>query len=292
MRYSPFSARASKKLGSAASSNERFFTNVAAEVGEGALHGSILLIGARDPRALALRRAQAPLRFDQRPSKWSHSAFIVRWHAEPARAIGLEATLDPFDPRLQVPERNGVTSFSLSRYFDERRYPNVAMLILGFEASRPQADADSTLPSPAERRAAAIEAVLTPVRERGRFPLWDMLGAWARHSYLPYTTPNPLLEGIPMPCASLCEYAYEAAGIDLTPGASGNDNCPEVLYATAKHWAEGVAQTQAARVRLFSLVRDEHEVPQAELSNRFDDITPPSRAELGEPTPASTAPDS
>jgi hypothetical protein len=288
MRYSPFSARASRKLGSPASSNERFFAEVAAEVGESSLHGAILLVGARDPRALALRRAQAPLRFDQRASKWSHSAFIVRWHAEPGRAVGLEATLDPFEPRLQVPERNGVTSFSLSRYFDATRYPNLAMLILGFEASRPPVGADGTLPSPAERRAAAIETALTPVRERGRFPLWDMLGAWARHSYLPYTTPNPLLEGIPMPCASLCEYAYEAAGVDLTPGATGNDNCPEVLYATAKHWADGVAQTQAAGVRLFSLVRDEHEVPQAELSSRVDEVTPPSRAELGEPPPTPT----
>jgi hypothetical protein len=292
MRYSPFAAREITNAGSPTASNERFFSDVAAKVGVPALHGAIVLIGARDPRALALRRAQAVLRFDRRPSKWSHAAFIVRWHPEPARSVGLEVTLDPESYGHQVPERNGVTTFQLSRYFDRERYPNAAVLTLGFEAPTARGGSESTVPSAAARRAAAIETVLTPVRDRERYPLWDMLGPWARHAYLPYSTPNPLLEGVPLPCASLCEYAYEAAGVDLTPGATGNNNCPEVLYATAKHWAEGVAQTQGASVRLFTIIRDEHDVPQKDLPIRFGDITEPSPAELGEqsskPPPSST----
>jgi hypothetical protein len=227
MRFSPFAPRASQKLGTASDSNERFFTEVAKSVGQHALHGAILLVGARDTLALALRRAQGILRFDQRSSKWSHAALIVRWQDDAARSAGVEVTLDPADVRRQVPERNGVTTFELGRYFDEQRYPNVALLTFEFEPLRAAEGDEPTLPSPAERRALAIETALTPVRNRERFPLWDTLGAWARHAYLPYTTPNPLLEGMPMPCASLCEYAYEAAGIDLTPGATGNDNCHE-----------------------------------------------------------------
>lgn len=282
MRFSPFAPRASQKLGTASDSNERFFTEVAKSVGQHALHGAILLVGARDTLALALRRAQGVLRFDQRSSKWSHAALIVRWQDDAARSAGVEVTLDPADVRRQVPERNGVTTFELGRYFDEQRYPNVALLTFEFEPLRAAEGDEPTLPSPAERRALAIETALTPVRNRERFPLWDTLGAWARHAYLPYTTPNPLLEGMPMPCASLCEYAYEAAGIDLTPGATGNDNCPEMLYATAKHWAEGVERTQGASARLFSLERDEHGVQHEALSIRIDEISPPTRAELGE----------
>jgi hypothetical protein len=292
MRYSPFRAREITAAGSPTASNERFFADVAREIGASALHGSILLTGGRDPRSLALRRAQGVLRFDRHASRWSHASLIVRWQSEPANTVGLEVTLDPVDSRRQVPERNGVTAFQLSRYFDPERYPNVALLTFGFHAPSPTGGSGAgTLPTSVERRALVIETALTPVRERERYPLWDTLGVWARHAYLPYSTPNPLLEGVPLPCASLCEYAYEAAGVDLTPGATGNHNCPEVLYATAKHWADGVAQTQDVSVRIFALVRDEHDQPQKDLPVRFDELTPPSRAELGE-RPSSTPPSS
>lgn len=289
MRYSPFLPRASQKLGAATASNERFFAEVAKSVGARALHGAILLVGARDTLALALRRAQGVLRFDRRASKWSHAALIVRWQSDVAASSGVEVTLDPAERRLQVPERNGVTTFALSRYFDEQSYPNVALLTFELETPERGAGMEGTLPSPAERRALALETALTPVKDRERFPLWDMLGAWARYAYLPYTTPNPLLEGIPLPSASLCEYAYEAAGVDLTPGATGNHNCPEVLYATAKHWAEGMAQSGRASVRLFSLERDEHDLPHAELPVRIGEAEPPTKAELGQAAPRRTA---
>ena len=284
MRYSPFtSATEVADLVPNDASNERFFSALTGAVGESALHGAILLVGGRDSRALALRRAQAVVRFDRRPSKWSHAALIVRWSSEPAQSVGVEVTLDPSEPRQQVPERNGVTSFRLARYFDREQYPNLAVLTVGFEPpAAPTSDAESTLPSAAERRSHAIGTALTPMRERERYPLWDMLGTWARHVYLPYSTTNPLLDGLPLPCASLCEYAYEAAGVDLTPGATGNNNCPEVLYATAKHWAEGISNAQGAQVRLFSLTRDEHAVPLDVLDSGFDDLHAPTRDELGE----------
>ena len=287
MRYSPFTARKSQKLGSASASNESFFAEVGKSAGQRALHGAILLVGARDTLSLALRRAQGVLRFDQRPSKWSHAALIVRWQGDVGASVGVEVTLDPVERRRQVPERNGVTTFRLSRYFDEQSYPNVALLSFELEEPERVPGMEGTLPSGAERRAVVLETALTPVKDRERYPLWDMLGAWARHAYLPHTTPNPLLEGVPLPRAALCEYAYEAAGIDLTPGATGNHNCPEVLYATAKHWAEGVASTQRASVRLYSLERDEHVVPHDELPIRIDEIELPARSELAGAAPRS-----
>lgn len=279
MRYSPFEATESESVEVESASNRAFFEAVAREVGIAALHGAILLVGARDPRAIVLRRAQAALRFDQRPSYWSHAALIVRWDEDPARTKGVEITLDPRRAHEQVPERNGVTAFALQRYFDERRYPNVGLLVIGFEDSEPEPGVERTLPTAAERRAAALAAALSPLRGRDRYPLWDLLGAWARHSYLPFTAPNPLLEGQPMPSAALCEYAYEAAGLDLTPGAAGHNNCPEMLYATAKHWAAGLSPMQAA-VRRFTRVRHHHAIAQRELPAEIG-LRAPSAEDLG-----------
>jgi hypothetical protein len=280
MRYSPFAARKTEKAGSKAASNEKFFADVAREVGVSALHGSIVLIGGRSSRSLAIRRAQAPLRFDRRSSRWSHAALIVRFGGEPRESVGLEVTLDPEDGAKQVPERNGVTPFSLSRYFDEQKYPNVALIVVGFEA-RNAGKGESSLVAPSERRRAALGAALQPNRNRERYPFWDGLGVWSRYATSPHSSPNPLLEGVPLPAAALCEYAYEAAGLDLTPGATGNNNCPEVLYATAKHWAEGLGQSQAAVVRMFSLARDEHEIPEPVLDENIDEVSVPTESELG-----------
>lgn len=280
MRYSPFAMRKAEKAGTKAASNEKFFADVAREVGVPALHGSIVLIGGRSSRSLAIRRAQAQLRFDRRPSRWSHAALIVRFDDKPGESVGLEATLDPEDCTKQVPERNGVTPFSLSRYFDEQKYPNIALIVVGFEA-RSAGKGESSVPAPSERRRAALAAALQPNRNRERYPFWDGLAVWSRYATSPHCNPNPLLEGVPLPSAALCEYAYEAAGLDLTPGATGNNNCPEVLYATAKHWAQGLGQSQAAAVRMFSLARDEHEIPEPVLSEDIDELSVPSDAELG-----------
>jgi hypothetical protein len=288
MRYSPFSATASEKT-IASDSNAEFFESVGKKVGAEALNGAILLIGARDSRAMALRHAQGALRFDRRASKWSHAALIVQWAASAGETSAVEVSLDPTDITLQVPERNGVTAFRLSRYFDSQRYPNVALAVLGFEpppgtATLSKGAARSDALAPRERHAAVLAAALNPNRDRERFPLWDTLAPWARYAYAPHTTPNPLLEGIPLPSAALCEYAYEAAAVDLTPGATGNHNCPEVLYATMKHWAEGLKQTEGVSVRIFSVVRDECGTPQMELSPALDDLKPARPASKTRPT--------
>jgi hypothetical protein len=261
MRYSPFAVEEAVK-GDASNTNRAFFEMVAGEVESDLLHAAILLVGGNDVRSLALRRAQAALRFDRRVSDWSHAALIVAWQADVAASIGVEVSLEPENPLEQVPERNGVTPFRLARYFDEGRFPNVALYVLDFD--RPSAKgsmkpggARSQAVDPRERRLAAIHAALEPNRDRERYGLWEGLAPWARYAYAPDNTSNPLLEGVPMPSAALCEYAFEAAGVDLTPGATGNYTCPEVLHATMKHWAEGLREAEGVGVSRFSMVRDE-----------------------------------
>lgn len=266
MRYSPFPSLQTQNPTLANETNEAFFSELASSVGVHALHGAILLVGARDGRSLAVRRAQAALRFDKRPSRWSHAVLITRWRGTVLESEGLEVTLEPSPAVEQVPERNGVTPFRLARYADRDVFPNLAVGVLGFELAPAEEGVGSSVPAAWQRRRALLEAAVSPNRQRERYPLWESLGVWARYSYAPYATPNPLQEGLPLPAASFVEYAYEAANVDLTPGASGNNNCPEVLYATMKHWSEGLRRADGVSVRLFTLVRDEHGIPFPELS--------------------------
>ncbi|HMJ16174.1 MAG TPA: hypothetical protein VK524_32390 [Polyangiaceae bacterium] len=262
MRFSPYEPLGVEAAGNAGASNEAFFEDVARHARKAALDGAILLVGARDPRSLALRRAQAALRFDRLDSYWSHAALLVRWAVPALRSKGVEVSLDPERVIEQVPERNAVTAFELSRYADADRYPNVALLCLSFTESA----------GAAARRSTLLEAAVQPNRDRERYAFWDTLAAWARYAYSPHASPNPLLEGVPMPSAALCESAYEAAGVNLTPGATGNHCCPELLYATGLHWSEGLKRTEGIEARIFSLIRDETGAPQPSLSTSLDGL--------------------
>jgi hypothetical protein len=227
MRYSSDQAVKPTELLSTTSSNRAFFEAAGQAHGAGSLRGALLLIGGNDWRSLALRRAQAPLRFDRRSSLWSHVALIAQWDADNVGdSVGLEVSLDPQSEAEQGPERNGVTSFKLSRYFDTARYPNVALVAVDLGRA-----AESQ-----RRKDALLTAACNPCRDRERYPLWNALSSWARYAYAPELLPSPLTDGIAMPCAAFCEYAFESAGVDLTPGATGNNACPEVLWATINLW--------------------------------------------------------
>jgi hypothetical protein len=213
--------------------------------------GAILLVGGNDAHALALRRAQAALRFDRFASYWSHAALLVGFGGSVDETAGVEVSLDPESFAAQTAERNGVTPFLLSRYFDEARYPNVALFIPDFGGGAGTA------------RSEIVDAALEPNRERGRFPLWDGLAPWARYAYAPDFAENPLLGSVPIPAAALCEYAYGSAGYDLAPGATSNQTCPEMLWATLKRWVSRVGANETITFRSFRIVRDTLPAPRS-----------------------------
>jgi hypothetical protein len=278
--------------------NAEFFRRVADRSPPAARRGALLLVGGRDPLALAVRRAQGLLRYDRRPSYWSHAALLLGWPGDPAGAFGVEVALDARSARHQTPERNGVTSFRLARYLNKSRYPNLGVFLIEFApdaaASTPERAPDAPASAPeyapdvaAEGTRAArpsrglsdvIAAALEPNRERTRYPWWDNLAPWARYAYAPDATPNPLLEGVPLPAASLCEYAYGAAGIDLVPGATANHTCPELLWATMRRWARRLEDIGALRINGFAVLRDPHATPLAESPSLADEL----REALGE----------
>lgn len=245
MRYSSaerFRVREPKKKDPSA---EEFFDGIARATSAEDRRGGVLLVGGISPRDLVVRQTQAELRMDRLPSYWSHAALILDW---PERAhvddvIGAEVTLDPLQPDQQVPERNGVTLFRLSRYADRRRYPNLAFATICDAEKRELKD--------------EIEwAALNPNRDRLRYRLWEWLGLWTSHTFAPAAAENPIANGIPLPGAAFCEYVYEAAGLDLTPGATAPNACPEHLWNTLLYWHNRLGP-QVERIEAWRVVRPE-----------------------------------
>ncbi len=239
-------------------SNERFFAAVHKGTAPEMWRGALLLVGGVDFRARAVRQAQAPLRLDRLPSAWSHAALLLQWPA-PLKGQGAEVALDPQDIALQLPEQNGVTVFHLARYFDGSGYPNLCIAALDVdEKSAKQSDKEANKRLSADfhgKRTLIADAAFHPNRDRVRFPLWDWLGVWAHYLYTAAGAANPVTQGIPLPGAAFCEYAYEAAGLDLTPGATAPNACPEILWATIKHWHQRIGE-EGIRMKAWRILRD------------------------------------
>lgn len=226
MRYSSSQPLVVQQPTRPGQTNKQFVSAVLAALGETPPLCSLLLVGGNDWRALAIRQAQAALRFDRRPSYWSHAALLLRLDAEnPGKSSGFEVSFDPAQPQLHVPERNGVTPFQLQRYFDAGQYPNLGIASFSLPAGATQSARD-----------ALADAVTHPNRDVTHYPLWDRLGSWAAYSYAPHAVKNPLLAGLGVPSAMWCEMALQAIGVAATLSATDNNTCPELLWATLKHW--------------------------------------------------------
>lgn len=186
---------------------------------------TIGLLGQRDLPGVALRQAQAILRWDLRPSRWSH-AFLVADTIEEgggnvAGAKLLEVPIYNRSGEFHSPKNNGVSDGKLGLYRGTLIDANVALL------SVEMTSADATL---VQARAEK------PNEDRLRYDLWDTLGAWQAFVWAGGQRANPLREGIPIAASALVEYAFEAINLDMSPGASERNSAPEHLWNAARYW--------------------------------------------------------
>ena len=226
MRHSTVTERNPKAITRTEPTNLGFFAAAARALGQTGhrSEGAIGIVGGADLFSGMLRQAQALLRWDRRASYWSH-AFLIAGPiaATPAAAANtplLECTLHPRPPAVHAPERNGVTVGRLANY-PETMYPNAALL--SFQLSR-------------DEITAILARARDPNLDRLRFDLWDLLSLWREYVWALGARLNPLLEGHRLFNVAYCELAYEAVGIDLTPGASERNSSPEHLWNTALWW--------------------------------------------------------
>jgi hypothetical protein len=183
--------------------------------------GAIGMVGGQSLAANILRRAQARLRWDLRPSYWSHCFLIVGDQPTLPDTVIWECTLEPANVEDLLPERNGVVAETIVRYRDQGSYPNVAVI------SFPLTDTETDQ---------LLRRAQDPNLDRVRFNLWDLLGRWFPYAWGMESVANPLVEGVRMPAAAYVEMAYEAVGVDLVPGASARNGCPEYFWETALWW--------------------------------------------------------
>jgi hypothetical protein len=226
-----------------ADDNTAFFREVASKLkpatGSAGYFPSILLVGGSDFASWTARSQQAPMRYDRRPSDYSHAALICGWDwAAPEQSWGLEVDPVRVPASQQVPEHAGVTPFRLLDYAETDAFPNLAVI---------------NVPLPAQGAEQVVEAARMPMRDALRFPLLRWLATWRAFITMPESMPHPLLNRLPHPGAALVAMAYEAAEVTLIPGATDLQHCPELLWANAKHWGHAVGDD----VKVFRVLRDE-----------------------------------
>jgi hypothetical protein len=180
----------------------------------------LVMLGGRTQIDIRLRFAQAQVRSDLTPSKWSH-VMLVKTPADLDTSTVSEISLDPAKGFGFPAIANGLQEAgTLSRYSSTKRYPNVAVIVV------PVALAD-------------IEKSLTQFRkQRAVLDGVDLIVRWLAYVWGVGRSSNPLLEGFGIPSAAMLEIVIGANGFDVTPGLESRSSCPEAISQAAKYWYE------------------------------------------------------
>jgi hypothetical protein len=221
----------------ASTENSAFFTDAIADLsGDQDGVGLIGLVGSTDLPGVALRRAQSILRWDRRPSLWSH-AFLLVGGGE-IREVALHSRAGHFPE----PADNAITEATLAHYGDPKRDPNVALLAVKMNAE--------------EAARVTSRATEEPNLERLRYDLFETLGFWQAFLWT-RGTPNPLEQGVPNHSSAMVEYCFEEIQLDLTPGANDRNSAPEHLWNGARWWSDAFGEFDRPISGRF-VVRDPH----------------------------------
>lgn len=215
------------------SDNTRFFADAVADLSEHDGLGLIGLVGSSDLPGVALRRAQSILRWDRRPSLWSH-AFLLTGGGE-LREVALYSRAGHFPE----PADNAITPATLAHYAGD---PNIALLAVKMDED--------------EAKRVTARATETPNLERLRYDLFETLGFWQAFLWT-RGTPNPLEQGVPNHSSAMVEYCFEEIQLDLTPGANDRNSAPEHLWNGARWWSEAFGEFDRPISGRY-VVRDRH----------------------------------
>ncbi|MGE0473264.1 MAG: hypothetical protein AB7P17_06490 [Nitrospirales bacterium] len=201
------------------------------------------LVGSRDLPGHTLRMAQSMLRWDLRPSYWSH-VFVVVQPVSSRRALRslpiLEIPLHPRNGIFPKPECNGINEGMLGAYENKDIDANVGLFAVSM--------------SDEEARKLKKRAMNWNL-DRVRYNFWDMLGAWQSYLWSQGAKRNPLREGIPIAASSYIEFIFEGLGLGVTPGTSERNSAPEHLWNAACWWHKAF-KAQDRKVSGMFVTRD------------------------------------
>ncbi len=183
----------------------------------------------------AIRRGQEILRVDHTPSYWSH-AFLLSSPLSEDAAVNRdekrspwiwESTLEPASLASSFANRNGVGPRRLADYarhdyhlFSPHCVPNIGVIAIGLTE---------------EERKSILDRADDPDVDQLHYDLSGLLGTW--YAYITNTAhqPNPIGAGNGVYCSAYVQLAYDAAGIDLAPGAHLRNTSPEHLWQGARY---------------------------------------------------------
>jgi hypothetical protein len=202
---------------------------------------AIGLLGQRDLPGFTLRSAQAVLRWDLRPSLWSHVFMLVAPQGSLDGARLREVTLYSRAGTFPDPANNAVTEGQLALYRRPALDANVALLAVDMSED--------------EAKDVVHRALEDPNLDRLRFTLWEMLGVWESYLWTSGSRTNPLLEGLPIFSSAFAEYCFDGIRVDLTPGASERNSAPEHIWNGAVWWDEALASF-GHRISGYYVLRD------------------------------------
>ena len=199
----------------------------------------LIMVGGRSPTDFRLRTAQAQVRSDLTPSKWSH-VMLLKNPARGTASTLYEISLEPSRGfQFPTPE-NGIQEGKLARYGDPEKFPNIAML----KVPVAQKDVNAALKRFTQQRA-VLDAV-------------DLVVRWLAYVWGVGRSGNPLLDGYGIPSAAMLEIVVGAAGFDLTPGLESRASCPEAMSQAAKYWYEYYEDQQ--KTALSGFYTDPHDI--------------------------------
>ena len=208
--------------------------------------GCIGLIGEYGLIGYTIRRAQELIRVDHGPSYWSHAylhaggfSTDARVNRDPGRSPWIwESTLEPATLFNRFTDRNGVGPRRFADYaradfdfFAPHSVPNIAVLAIGMTE---------------KERAAVLDRADDADVDQLNYDIAGLLGVWYLYVTNRAEQRNPLGAGTAVFCSAYVQLAYDAAGIDLAPGAHQRNTAPEHLWQTVRYLGSRVSRLPAS----------------------------------------------
>ena len=195
------------------------------------LHAGGARIGLAGGNALidrSIRKAQRLITDDARGSAWSH-AFLIAEQRSDDRWWVLESDLDVRHKLIRL----GAQENRIDKYFDEREWPNLAVLDFGLDAANQRC---------------VLAAALDLLASASGYSLREVMGtlfALARPTLR--ARDNLLAQESALYCSAFVQHCYAAAGIELAAGVHAKNTTPhDIASSVQPHQAHYLIRQQAA----------------------------------------------
>jgi hypothetical protein len=175
--------------------------------------GRVGLIGGTTLIEKAIRMAERRVDAEKRWSLWSH-AFLFQGKRWDGHHWVIESDLQILHKHIQL----GVQENRIAKFFDEKSYPNLA--VLDFGLAEPQA-------------AVLLREGLEMVATHAIYSLRELIGALFALGHPRFRQRHNLLaREKSMYCSGFVQHVFLKAGIDLAPGVHASHGTPEDISRT------------------------------------------------------------